>query len=410
MKNASHLTPSQRANLGSYYTPPRLTRLLCETLAPHLPADFRGVALEPACGSGAFFAEKFPCENVRFIGADIDAEALALAERNFPAMPFFNASALSGISREMYGIGAGERVIVFGNPPYNDVTSLAKNNLKTATHAIDADIKSRDIGISFLLAIAKLAPDFIAFLHPLSYLVKESNFNRLRPLMRNYKLCDAVVFSSVEFSGTSKNCGFPIAAAVYSRAKSPAFTFHASGDDAQATTYADIRARKFRTLEGAIFSLMDFEYVSSRIKKYPSRSASPDGANTTANTTLRFFTMRDINALKRSRTFISEDSANAIKIEPAQLHYYCYIDAFKDIASKLPYYLGNFDVPINFAAFEPIKEDFLALSIAKHPDVFAAFAARYPAPSAENLAAARARVAAYFQRNNEFTNCARGSR
>jgi len=171
-------------------------------------------------------------------------------------------------------------------------------------------------------------------------------------------------------------CGFPIVAAVY--AKDPA-----------GTTYEQIRQHSFRTLEGSVFSLSDYDYVCRYITKYPSRfpAATPPAEP------LRFFTMRDINALKRSRTFIAEDTANTICIQPDKLPYYCYVDAFKDIANRLPYYLGNFDIMINRPAFEPLRDDFLVLSIAKHPAIFPT----RPQPGLHRLQRARERVRDYFQ-------------
>jgi hypothetical protein len=79
--------------------------------------------------------------------------------------------------------------------------------------------------------------------------------------------------------------------------------------------------------------------------------------------------MRDINALKRSRTFIKERITNAIDVDPDKLPYYCYIDCFKRFA-EVPYYLGNFNVPFDSSCFGDIKEDVLAISKSKFPDIF----------------------------------------
>jgi len=375
----AHLNYRQKTNLGSFYTPLHIVRLLYKTLAENAPADFADVVLEPACGFGVFFAESFPQQGgaVRFIGADIDTDALAVARRDFSKVSFFAHNALVNVNREKYGIARDERLVIVGNPPYNDVTSHVKNKIKSTPCKIDNDIRTRDLGLSFMLASAKLRPDYIAVLHPLSYLIKKANFRILAPLMGNYRLCDAVVFNSQEFAETSKGCGFPLVAAVYTR-------------DAFGTDYEQICARKFHTLEGAIFSLSDYDYVCRYMPKYPERFWS----GTPPKDSLKFFTMRDINALKRSRTFITEDTPNTIYIRPEKLHYYCYVDAFKEIAGSLPYYLGNLDVMIDRDAFEKIKDDFLTLSIAKHPAVFRA---TYPMPSSEQLRFAKSRVAAYFK-------------
>ena len=306
-----HLSYKQKTNLGSFYTPPHLVRLVYEILARRgnptwLPLRANGLplhaVLEPACGYGAFFAEKFPQKN--------------------------------------------------------------------------EEIKTRDLGLSFMLAFAKLKPDYIAILHPLSYLIKRTNFETLNPLMQNYELLDAVVFSSQEFTETSKTNGFPIVAAVYAKSE-------------RGTSYEQIIKRKFRTLEKQEFSISDFDYVCRYIPKYPSRYSKAGG--------FKFFTMRDINALKRSRTFIEEDTANTIHIPQEKLPYYCYVDIFKDIANKLPYYFGNLDVPFDKNNFEKLKDDFFALSVAKHPDIFAG---KFSIPNSERLNFAKTKVQNYF--NNLF--------
>ncbi|MCL2284231.1 MAG: N-6 DNA methylase [Fibromonadales bacterium] len=357
----------QKINLGSFYTPPHLVKLVYKTLAKNVKGNFADVVLEPACGDGAFLAETFPQKNVRFIGADIDSSALKTASKNFPNIKKINM--LSNISRLKYGIGENEKLVIVGNPPYNDVTSQAKKKIKATPCDIDESIKTRDLGLSFMLAFAKLCPVYIAILHPLSYLVKQTNFKTLKPLMQNYALLDAVVFNSTEFADTSKNCGFPIVAAVYKR-------------DANGTNYEQIAKRKFRTLEKQEFSISDFDYVCKYISKYPSAKKSK----------FKFFAMRDINALKRSRTFIKEDTANTIYIEPEKLPYYCYVDAFKDVIPKLPYYFGNLDVPFDRSGFEKLKDDFIVLSASKHPDIFGSI----PEPDKINLA--KTRVQKYFNK------------
>jgi hypothetical protein len=367
-----HLSYEQKTNLGSFYTPPRLVRLVYETLAENIKGNFANIVLEPACGYGAFFAEKFPQENVRFIGTDIDPVALSIARKKFSNVEFKKINMLSQISRSKFGIGKNEKLAIVGNPPYNDVTSRVKNKIKAEPCKIDEKIKTRDLGLSFMLAFAKLKPDYIAVLHPLSYLIKKTNFETLNPLMQNYKLLDAVVFNSQEFTETSKTNGFPIAAAVYAK-------------NERGTSYEQIIKKKFKTLEKQEFSISDFDYICKYIPKYPSRYSKASN--------FKFFTMRDINALKRSRTFIEEDTANTIHIPQEKLPYYCYVDIFKDIAPKLPYYFGNLDVPFNKKCFEKIKDDFFALSIAKHPNIFAD---KFSVPNQARIDFARTKVQNYF--------------
>ena len=371
---SKHLSYRQKTNLGSFYTPLKLVNLVYETLAENIKGNSVDVVLEPACGYGAFFAKAFPQKKVRFIGADIDPMALTLARSNFPNVEFKKTNMLSKIYRLKYGIEEKERLAIVGNPPYNDVTSHVKNRIKAEPCEIDEKVKTRDLGLSFMLAFAKLEPVYIAILHPLSYLIKKNNFETLKPLMRNYTLLDAVVFSSREFSDTSKNSGFPIVAAIYEK-------------NMRGTNYGQIIKRKFKTLENQEFSISDFDYICKYISKYPS--------NYSKISEFKFFTMRDINALKRSRTFIKEDTANTIYIEPEKLPYYCYVDIFKDLIPKLPYYFGNLDVPFDRNSFEKLKDDFFILSIVKHPDIFAG---KFSIPEPDRVNFARKRVLSYFDK------------
>jgi len=367
----NHLSHKQKTNLGSFYTPPHLVRLVFDLLAKNVGENFADVVLEPACGCGAFFEEKFPQENVRFIGADIDEVALKTVSEKFSNVEFIKKNMLSGTSRSKLGIKENERLAIIGNPPYNDVTSYSKKKIKFKPCKIERRIRTRDMGLSFLLTYAKLRPDYIAVLHSLSYLIKKTNLETLKPLMRNYELLDAVVFNSQEFPETSRAHGFPIVAAVYKRNK-------------PGTSYEQIVKWRFKTLEGQEFSISDYDYVCKYISKYPSNSLKASD--------FKFFTMRDINALKRSRTFIKEDTENTIYIPQEKLPYYCYVDIFKDVAQKLPYYFGNIDIPFDKDSFEKIKDDFFALSIAKHPDIFGG---KFPMP--ENLQQAKDNVNNYFQ-------------
>ena len=375
--DVAHLTYREKTNLGSFYTPPPVVHQVYEMLRRNVGDDAVDVILETSCGYGAFFAVPPSQARARLVGADLDPAALAVARCNFPLVTFVETNGLAHISRTKYGVGENERLLIVGNPPYNDVTSHVKNRVKATPCEIDDAVRTRDLGLSFLLSFAKLEPDLIAVLHPLSYLIKEANFRILRPLMRNYALRDTLVFNSQAFSETSKSSGFPIVIAFYAR-------------DSRGTTYTDILRRRFTTLEGASFCISDFDYVCRYITKYPTRLSS-----FRPRESYRFYTMRDINALKRSRTFIREDTANTIHILPEKLSYYCYVDAFKDIANTLPYYLGNLDVMFDHAEFEKIKDDFLLLSAAKHPDIFpSTLRVRNP----ERYRSACDNVRAYFAR------------
>ena len=104
---------------------------------------------------------------------------------------------------------------MIGNPPYNDITSEFRSGEK-GENICDEDLRDRDLGVSFLRSYNKLKADMVCILHPLSYLIKEANFKRLREFRENYKLTKAEIFSSALFSGTGFG-KFPIIVALYER-------------------------------------------------------------------------------------------------------------------------------------------------------------------------------------------------
>jgi hypothetical protein len=70
--------------------------------------------------------------------------------------------------------------------------------------------------------------------------------------------------------------------------------------------------------------------------------------------------MRDINALKRNKTFVKNFCYNTIIIDKKKLDYYIYVDVFKQFGNLIPYYFGNLDVFIDYQAFQEYKHFFLA--------------------------------------------------
>ena len=366
-----HLDAVGRVNLGSFYTPARYVRLVGDWLLKHGVGNGWTIA-DLSCGYGAFFAlgEIDGLRDCRYVGNDIDAEAVTQAKSCFPNVEMSVENALADVARPKFGIGENEKLVIVGNPPYNDVTSQANQNIKTNAVSIDADIRTRDLGMSSLLAYDKLRADFVAVLHPLSYLIKKANFSATRRFFANYTLLEHVVFPSSEFAGTSKASSFPVIVALYRRTSARGLTFDA------------VRKTRFQTTTGETFSLDGFDYVTDEIAKYPGgRRYKPE---------ILFYTMRDINALRRSRTFIRERIPNAVDVDPAKLACYCYVDCFKRYA-EVPYYLGNFNVPFIRDEFGSVSNDVIALAKAAHPDIFGV--------SEKTDAKAEARVQEYVQKS-----------
>ena len=343
-----HLNYKQIVNSGSYYTPDRYIKICCQFLKNNIQKLDEYYILDSSCGYGNFFNKNI-FDHKKFIGADIDEKAIHIAKKTHNNIQYFVTNSLLNITREKYLLTKNNKLIIIGNPPYNDMTSILKNKLKNNHIKIDKDIKTRDLGISFLKSYAKLNADYICILHPLSYLIKESNFKLLKEMFNRYKLKQSILFNSVEFDQTSKMTGFPIIIAFYQR------------NDA-GMNYDFIKNYSFQTIEGKKFKINDYDYIDNYVSKYPSKNKSATDENTIAY----FWTMRDINALKRSRTFIETKNYNAIDVTYKNIDYYCYVDIFKKYISYIPYYFGNNNIMINNLDYLKIKNDIIKYSIISH--------------------------------------------
>lgn len=326
----NHLDKKDTINFGSYYTPPNLVNSAYEILKRNIKNGFERYALlDNSCGYGEFL--KYDNSNKKVAG-DIDEAAIVRLEIERK----YVVNALNKASRNSYGIKDDEKLIIVGNPPYNDVTSQIKRGIKSRKFMIDGDLRTRDLGISFLRSYVKLYPDYVCVLHPLSYLVKPSNFKLLGNFTTQYRLIDGLVISSRYFTNGGE---FPIIIALYER-----------GD----MTFDYIKGFNFKVEDGAIFKLNDFDFIGNYLSKYPKKEVeNPAGY---------FYAMRDINALKRNKTFLAKKSANAITIERKELPYYHYVNLFKKYAKELPFWCGNLDVFIDNDYFSKHAKCFIESS------------------------------------------------
>ncbi|MDR3208397.1 MAG: hypothetical protein LBT45_00950 [Rickettsiales bacterium] len=336
-----HLGYKDTINYGSYYTPESVVDIAYGMIARNIPDWREHVIADTSCGYGNF---------LRFagsIGADCDSAALLKAKSNTKNCKFVNHNSLLDVSRSLYGLSSEDKLIIIGNPPYNDTTSIIRNGIKESC-LVDFDLKHRDLGISFLLSYDKLMADYICVLHPLSYLIKKTNFDGLGNFRNNYVLMDSIIISSGEFSATSKTTQFPIAIALYKR-------------DNRGMSYESICERSWLTKEGKKFRINQFDKLSNYVTKYPNQKYVPR-----EKATAFFWTMRDINALKRTRTFIENEVYNSIRVPREKLPFYCYADVFKEYIPHIPYYFGNSDVIIDYQAFNGLKDVFVRRSLRKY--------------------------------------------
>ena len=374
----AHLAYESRVNLGSYYTPPEIVNTAWEMIAPYV--NSQTTVIDSACGYGDFLKNRGQAIT---IGCDIDETAIDVARKDSDKVRFFQTNALCDVSRAKFGISEQSYLIVVGNPPYNDKTSLIRQSIKSVDFDIDEDIASRDLGISFLRSYNKLEADLICVLHPLSYLIKPTNFRHLKEFTANYRLIDGLLISSSKFPESAKHTSFPIVLALYQRdTQGMAYNFIHSFRFRIADKDNKKRAAPIKPQQDAMsiedFCLSDFNYITGYVDKYPKKkqptfdyslfsSVEGDAHHSEKEDPLFFWTMRDINALKRNRTFVENYSANTIVIDKRKLDYYAYVDVFKRNLHRLPFYFGNCDVLIDDELFKQYKSAFISDTVRHHP-------------------------------------------
>lgn len=349
-ESQKHLNRRTQINLGSFYTPAHLVDVANDLIVRNIEGTTSDFALiDTSCGYGSFLqAPQFS----RIVGADIDVAALQTAKQQAPTAELICRNSLSDVSRQNFHIGPTEPLIIIGNPPYNDTTSIIRQNVKISTtlDEVDRDLRTRDLGISFLLSYDKLQADYVCVLHPLSYLIKRANFALLRNFARNYRLVDGLIVSSHEFSDTSRGAAFPILVAFYRR-------------DPAGMNYEYIQNFPFKVKDDGTFRLRDFDTIANYVQKYPNKRHLRPSDQPVA----KFWTLRDINALRRNRTFIDSDTYNTVYVMLEQLPYYCYIDIFKHYIDKMPYFIGNCDIIIDHEEFLKIRDCFISYSVTTNP-------------------------------------------
>jgi len=308
---SEHLPKYKRIQLGSYYTPEKLVNRVHEFIKPYLLNRQKDIVIfDSAGGCGAFLVN---INNNDYRIADCDSQACENLKKLFDKSKVFLTNSLVGVSRKKYLIPPTSFLIMIGNPPYNDTTSEFKNGEK-GKNICDEDLFDRDLGVSFLKSYHKLEANIICILHPLSYLIKEINFRRLRDFKDNYKLIKGEIFSSELFSGTGLS-KFPILVALYER-------------NTEGMTFDYIRQFQFDLLDKKRkFVLSNYITTDGYIDKYPPSKKdvkiSPIG--------LYYYTFRDFNSLKRNASFITKQHYNGIVVTLENLYKYSYLYALKKL-------------------------------------------------------------------------------
>ena len=341
---AEHLPKNERIQLGSYYTPEKLVKLVHEFIKPYLENKKKDVILfDSAGGCGAFL---FGIKQCDYRIADRDLNACRFLKQHFNQQNVFHTNSLIEVNRAKYFISPSAFLIMIGNPPYNDTTSEFKNGEK-GQNICDEDLYDRDLGISFLKSYHKLNADVVCVLHPLSYLIKEANFKRLCDFKDNYKLIKGEIFSSALFHGTG-TVKFPILVALYEKTLS-------------GMTFDYIRKFQFDVLDSSReFILSEYKTTDGYIDKYPPRKndikESPIG--------LYYYTFRDFNSLKKNTSFMLIKHPNSIVVTLENFYKYAYLYSLKSLFNPEDAWLyGNLSPLVDMKEVERDKELYVSYAI-----------------------------------------------
>jgi len=334
---ADHLSTRERVQLGGYYTPKKLVDRIYDSIKPYRSSPGKDVIIfDSAGGCGAFLMN---IGETDYRIADCDFEAFQFLKKNFNENKVFYANSLVDVRREKYRIPPDAFLIVIGNPPYNDTTSEFRNG-KKGKNECDEDLFDRDLGVSFLKSYNKLNADVVCILHPLSYLIKETNFKRLRNFKDNYKLIKGEIFSSELFFGTGAS-KFPVTVSLYVRNK-------------KGMTYDYIRNFQFGILHSnKTFTLSRYTTTDGYINKYPPRKKdiqiSPVG--------LYYYTFRDLNSLRKNASFLGKKHYNGIVVTLENFYKYAYLYTLKTLFKpKDEWVYGNLSPLVDVEELERDKE------------------------------------------------------
>ena len=124
---ANHLTYPAKINNGSFYTPPQLVNYVWELITPFLTE--KAVILDTSAGKGSFFLNQ-ENRDLSLIATDNDKLAVDYLKENFPYLRVIQKNTLTNLKRINYGIPKNQKLIIIGNPPYNDITSLKARKIK----------------------------------------------------------------------------------------------------------------------------------------------------------------------------------------------------------------------------------------------------------------------------------------
>lgn len=347
----THLTKEDIIKNGSIFTPDYIVNLVVDMIKDKLSE--KSVIVDFGAGYGAFASAFTKEKHKKIIATDCDEISVQYLKQ-IEGIDVIHENSIFGVCREKYATD-DEELIAIGNPPYNDVTSQYKKGEK-GSFEIDEDIYARDLGISFLKMYNKIKAKYVCVLHPLSYLCKKNNFSSTGAFSYNYQLVKGVVFSSKHFESIAKtNAEFPVVAALYERKQG-------------GMKFDEVLNFNFSVFESkGIFRINRYMTIDGIVDKYPTKIKSDDD--------LQFYTIRDINALRRNRTFLIGHCNNGIKMCKETLHYYAWLDLFKNNfdAGEFNYLFGNLSPLLTESIFDESFQDDLLSYIMNNNETVSSF-------------------------------------
>lgn len=315
----THLSREDIIKNGSIFTPEYIVELVVNQIKDRLTDET--TLVDFGAGYGAFSSAFLKFPHRRIIATDCDEKSIEFIKQEHNTIETILENSLLNVNRAKYC--DDDNLVVIGNPPYNDVTSQYKKG-KKGSFDMDKDVFARDLGISFLKMYDKINSKYICILHPLSYLCKKNNFSSLGVFRDHYKLISGILFSSKHFESIKKtNAEFPVVAALYER-------------NNEGMDFNYILNFKFDIFNSTKkYVLTAFKTIDGVVDKYPTRNKKP--------TDLQFYTIRDINALRRNRTFLIGQCNNGIKVTTDNLYLYAWLDLFRNNfdAGEYQYLFGN---------------------------------------------------------------------
>jgi hypothetical protein len=305
----------KKTELGAYYTPNEIVEWGFQKLKELLKDLSDYVILDPACGCGSFLFKDWKAKRV--IGADLDSVAVEILKTlkflfDTENIEMFHTNSLKDACRIKFRIKHDEKLVIVGNPPYNDPTSKNKRALKEkkSFKDIDEDLKKRDIGMSFFELCVKLKADAVCFVHPFSYFIKKRNFQQLKNFFDNYSLKMSLVFSSHIFH--TRRIPFPLAISVFLR-------------DKKGTSWEELQHFAFPIKNTSLYIVpARVETIDGYIEKYGKKVWESESG-------LFFFNFRDLNSLIANGAFsIRTNGSDYIPITKDNFYKYAYLNSLKN--------------------------------------------------------------------------------